>query len=44
MLSKINFYGKYDKVMDIAANHHEYIDGSGYPRGLKDEQLDLLTR
>ena len=30
--------------MDIAANHHEYIDGSGYPRGLKDEQLDLLTR
>ncbi len=44
MLSKIKFYDKYDRVVDIASNHHEYIDGSGYPRGLKDGQLDLLTR
>ena len=44
MLSKINFYDKYDKVMEIASNHHEYLDGSGYPRGLKDDQLDILTR
>ncbi len=44
MLSKINFYDKYDRVVAIASNHHEYIDGSGYPRGLKDGQLDLLTR
>ncbi len=44
MLSKINFFGKYDKVREIASNHHEYLNGSGYPRGLKEDQLDILTR
>ncbi|SDH79116.1 HD domain-containing phosphohydrolase [Roseospirillum parvum] len=28
----------------IAANHHEKLDGSGYPRGLKGAQLDDLSR
>ncbi len=44
ILADINFTEKYDKVRRIAANHHEYLDGSGYPAGLKGEQLDLLTR
>jgi putative nucleotidyltransferase with HDIG domain len=28
----------------VIANHHEYLDGSGYPRGLKDAQLWLSVR
>ncbi|MTJ82472.1 MAG: HD-GYP domain-containing protein, partial [Telmatospirillum sp.] len=31
-------------VIAIAANHHEKLDGSGYPRGLKAAQLDELAR
>ncbi len=44
ILDKIKFTDKYSKVQSIAANHHEYLDGSGYPNGLKAEQLDILTR
>ena len=28
----------------IIRSHHERIDGSGYPNGLKGEQIDLLSR
>ena len=28
-------------LADLAANHHEKLDGSGYPRGLTAENLDL---
>jgi len=28
----------------VAHCHHEWIDGSGYPRGLMDDQLSLWTR
>ncbi|MGE5502985.1 MAG: HD-GYP domain-containing protein [Actinomycetota bacterium] len=31
-------------VVAIAAQHHERIDGSGYPRGLKGDELDDLAR
>jgi len=30
-------------VIDAVANHHEYLDGSGYPRGLAREQISLVT-
>lgn len=33
-----------DKVRDWAAFHHEKLDGSGYPFGLKAESLDLGSR
>lgn len=33
-----------DKVRDWAAFHHEKLDGSGYPFGLKSDQLDLGSR
>jgi len=31
-------------VADIAAKHHERLDGSGYWRGLHAEQIDPLSR
>lgn len=44
MLSKIKFNEKYDKVKQIASDHHEYLDGSGYPNHKKADELGLLTR
>ena len=31
-------------MLEVATNHHERLDGSGYPRRLKGEQLSLYTR
>ncbi|MEA1870686.1 MAG: PAS domain S-box protein, partial [Candidatus Bipolaricaulota bacterium] len=31
-------------VADMALHHHERLDGSGYPDGLKDDQLSLEVR
>jgi HD-GYP domain-containing protein (c-di-GMP phosphodiesterase class II) len=33
-----------DGVRSLVLNHHERLDGAGYPRGLRDEELDLDTR
>jgi len=32
------------QVIDIAYSHHEKLDGSGYPRGLKGDELDINKR
>ncbi|HET7479517.1 MAG TPA: HD domain-containing phosphohydrolase [Rubrobacteraceae bacterium] len=34
----------FESIVDRAANHHEKLDGSGYPRGLTGEDLDLPSR
>lgn len=34
----------FESILDRSSNHHEKLDGSGYPRGLKGESLDLPTR
>jgi putative nucleotidyltransferase with HDIG domain len=31
-------------VADMVHNHHERLDGSGYPRGLKGDAIDLAAR
>lgn len=33
-----------DEVVDIAAHHHEYLDGSGYPDGLKGDEISPSVR
>jgi HD-GYP domain-containing protein (c-di-GMP phosphodiesterase class II) len=36
--------GGLDRVARIASNHHECVDGSGYPRGLAAGQLSVADR
>lgn len=44
MLSQLPFPAEYKRVPEIAANHHEKMDGTGYPRGLTYEDMDLSER
>ncbi len=44
ILQKINFSKELQQVPDIAASHHERIDGTGYPDGLRDEQIPPLSK
>lgn len=44
MLAKMPFPKKLQKIAEYAAAHHEKIDGSGYPLGLKGDQLALQSR
>jgi putative nucleotidyltransferase with HDIG domain len=32
------------EVLDLVLDHHERLDGAGYPRGLDDERIGLATR
>jgi len=34
----------FDEISEWVYNHHEKLDGSGYPRGLKAESLDFQSR
>jgi HD-GYP domain-containing protein (c-di-GMP phosphodiesterase class II) len=37
--------GGFDKsVTRLVLDHHERLDGSGYPRGIRGDELDLATR
>ncbi|MBO5094350.1 MAG: HD domain-containing protein [Lachnospiraceae bacterium] len=44
ILKEIHFGKKYDKVLQIAGAHHEFLDGSGYPRCLRGEQIPTGSR
>jgi len=34
----------FKEIVPIVKYHHEYLDGSGYPEGLKGDQINLETR
>jgi HD-GYP domain-containing protein (c-di-GMP phosphodiesterase class II) len=40
----MHFRKQYKDITEIVYNHHEFLDGSGYPRGLNSEQISLETR
>lgn len=44
MLSQLPFPKKLRHVPDYAAAHHEKFDGTGYPLGLKADQLPIQSR
>lgn len=44
ILSHIQFGEHFDKVRSMASNHHELLNGKGYPKGLGEEELDTMTR
>lgn len=44
MLEGLPFPRKLRKVPEYAGGHHEKMDGSGFPRGLKREQMSLPAR
>ena len=44
MLESLNYPKQLARVPEIACNHHEKLDGSGYPRGLSGNDLSLRAR
>jgi HD-GYP domain-containing protein (c-di-GMP phosphodiesterase class II) len=44
MLSHLPFPGHLDSIAEIAGGHHEKMDGSGYPKRLKREDMSLPAR
>ncbi len=44
LLEKMKFRGEYKKIPKWASEHHELLNGTGYPDGLKDDELEFETR
>lgn len=44
MLNSLPFPKEIRRVPDWAGNHHEKLDGTGYPRGLTVDQLSIPER
>ncbi len=44
MLDKLHFPKHLKRVPEYAGGHHEKMDGSGYPKGLKGEEMSLPAR
>ena len=44
ILSHIQFGKHFDKVRTMASDHHEFLNGKGYPRGIDEKELDVMTR
>lgn len=44
MLGKLTFPEELSNVPEIAGNHHELLDGKGYPHGLTGDTLSLRSR
>ncbi|WP_027858757.1 HD domain-containing phosphohydrolase [Marinobacterium jannaschii] len=44
MLEALSYPSYLQRVPEIAGNHHECIDGSGYPKGLQGSEMSLRAR
>lgn len=44
ILSHIKFGEYFKNVRTMAANHHELLNGKGYPKGIGDSEIDTMTR
>lgn len=44
ILNKIPFTKDLENIPSFAAAHHEYLDGSGYPKGLKGDEIPIQVR
>jgi len=44
ILNEINFEGKYSTIPEVAGSHHEKVNGSGYPGGVKGKEIPLGAR
>lgn len=44
ILSHIQFGEHFKNVRAMASNHHELLNGKGYPKGINEEELDPMTR
>jgi len=44
ILDRINFEGIFRQVPMVAEAHHEKMDGSGYPKGLKGKEIPMGAR
>lgn len=44
ILSHIQFGDHFNKVRAMASDHHELLNGKGYPRGVGEQELDVMTR
>ncbi len=44
ILSQVSFGSKYNMVSKWASEHHEFVNGTGYPNGLKNEELCKESR
>ncbi|MGH1462363.1 MAG: GAF and HD-GYP domain-containing protein [Neptuniibacter sp.] len=44
MLESLTYPKQLQRVPEIACNHHEHMDGTGYPRGLTAEELSSRAR
>lgn len=44
ILGKVHFSKNYKKIPAWAADHHEMLDGSGYPKHLSGDEIDMETR
>lgn len=44
ILKQLPFPNRLKRVPDYAGGHHERLDGTGYPKGLKEKNLPLQTR
>lgn len=44
ILSHMQFGEQFKNVRAMASNHHELLNGKGYPRGIREEEIDTMTR